>query len=157
MKINCKPVYLKTLRYRRGLSPVVSEIILAAAVLTIGSAVWYFALGYCSVTADSYIDETLEQLNVVIERYAVERVSNSSDGTALNIWINNYGEVAIIVDVYTYSTNKSGSTYSISIQPKEMRSVNVDFSTQPLEIGEVVQIKVYSRRQNIVYSNYSVH
>ena len=150
-------MYLKTLRCRRGLSPVVSEIILAAAVLTIGSAVWYFALGYCSVTADIYIDETLEQLNVVIERYAVERVSNSSDGTALNIWLNNYGEVAIIVDVYTYSSNKSGSTYSISIQPREMRSVNVDFSTQPLEVGEVVQIKVYSRRQNIVYSNYSVH
>lgn len=142
---------------RKGISPVISEIILAASVLTIGSAVWYFSLGYCSITADTYIDDTLELMNTVIERFTVERVSNSTDALTLKVWINNYGEVAVILDVYAYSTNKTVSTFSESIPSRTLKLVTLDYSGQPLEVGENIQIKVYSRRQNIVYSDYTVH
>lgn len=142
---------------RKGISPVISEIILAATVLTIGSAVWYFSLGYCSITADSYIDDTLELMNTVIERFTVERVSNSTDALTLKVWINNYGEVAVILDVYAYSSNKTAQTFSVSIPPRTLKLVTLDYSGQPLEVGENIQIKVYSRRQNIVYSDYTVH
>jgi hypothetical protein len=150
-------VYLKVLNSRKGISPVISEIILAAAVLTVGSAVWYFSLGYCSITSDYYISDTLELLNTVIERYTVEKVSNNTDGTSLKIWINNYGEIPIIVDVYAYTANKSGSSFNITIPSGALKMVNIDFSTQPLELGEMVKIKVYSWRQNIVYSDYTAH
>ena len=142
---------------RKGISPVISEIILAATVLTIGSAVWYFSLGYCSITADSYIDDTLELMNTVIERFTVERVSNSTDALTLKVWINNYGEVAVILDVYAYSSNKTAQTFSVSIPPRTLKLVTLDYSGQPLEVGENIQIKVYSRRQNIAYSDYTVH
>jgi hypothetical protein len=42
---------------QRAISPVVAQIVLAAAVLTIGEFVWHFAFSYSSTTSDDYIEE----------------------------------------------------------------------------------------------------
>lgn len=144
-------------KQRRGLSPVISQIILAATVLTIGGGVWYFALSYCTVTADSYINETLELMNTAIERFTVERATNNTAATNLTIWVNNYGEVDIKVDVYADSTNRTASTLGVPIPSEKITQIVLDFSADPMVNGEDFQIKVYSRRQNVAYHYYTVH
>jgi len=144
------------LRKRKGLAPVVSEIVLAAAVLTIGGGIWYFSLSYCAVTADSYIDETMELMNVAIERYTVEKIS-ATNSTNLRVWINNYGEVDIIVDIYAITSNTTITAFNQDIPSHTLKSINLDFSTTPLISGDNIQIKCYTRRQNIVYSYHTVY
>ena len=89
---------------RKGISPVISTIMIAAAVVTIGGAVWFYAHGASSVTAKDYIDYTFELVNDVAERYTIEYISNNTDCTILHIWIYNYGNVNVTADVYV-STN----------------------------------------------------
>ncbi|MFC1802518.1 hypothetical protein ACFL0D_00965 [Thermoproteota archaeon] len=148
-------MYLK--KRKRGLSPVISQVILAAAVLTIGGGVWYFSLGYCSITADGYIDETLELMNVAIERFTVERVSNNTDASKLAVWINNYGEVELRVDVYADSFNRTASLQGVLIPAEKVKKIELDFSADPMVVGESLQIKIYSWRQNFAYMYYTVH
>ena len=142
---------------RKGLSPVISQVILAATVLTIGGGIWYFSLSYCSVTATSYIDETLELMSTAIERFTVERACNNTDATDLTIWINNYGEVDITVDIYADSYNRTASIFGVSIPSEKVKKIVLDFSADPMEDREDFQIKVYSRRQNVAYLYYTVH
>lgn len=141
---------------RKGLSPVISQIILAATVLTVGGGVWYFSLGYCSITTDSYIDETIELMSVSTERFTVERVYNNSDGSTLTIWVNNYGDVDITVNVYADSYDRNESTFDIHITSEKMKQITIDFSADPMYRYENFQIKVHSRRQNIAYNSYTV-
>ena len=140
---------------KKGLSPVISQIILAATVLTVGTGIWYFSMSYCSVTTDSYIDETLERMNVAIERFSIERVSTINPNN-LTIWINNYGEVDITIDIYADSENKTSSIFNIGIPADKFKKIELDFSTDPLESGDNFQIKVASRRQNFAYMFFTV-
>lgn len=146
-------MYIKN---RKGISPVISEVMLAAAVLTIGGGIWYYSLSFCSVTADNYIDDTMELMNVAIERYTIEKLS-ATNSTNFRVWVNNYGEVDIIVDIYAITSNKTASKFNQNIPSETLRSIDLDFSTTPLETGDNIQIKVYTRRQNIVYGYYTVH
>jgi hypothetical protein len=64
-------------RRRRGLTPVISTIIISAVVIAVGGAVWAYSQGAATIYAENYINETMSMLDEVIERYSVEHVSNS--------------------------------------------------------------------------------
>jgi hypothetical protein len=142
---------------RRGISPVISQIILAAAVLTVGGAAWYFALGHCEVTTNDYIAATTEQLSVATERFTVERVYNNTDGTTLTVCVNNYGDVDITIDIYAISATETIFSYDTDILDGKLKKIDLDYSGSPLTRLEDIQIKVYSRRQNIAYFYHTVH
>ena len=144
------------IKQRKGLSPVISQIILAATVLTVGGGVWYFSLGYCSITTDNYIDETIELISVSTERFTVERIYNNSDGSTLTLCVNNYGNVDITIDVYADSYDRKESIFDVHIPSEKMKRITIDFSADPMIKYENFQIKVYSRRQNVAYSSYTV-
>jgi flagellin-like protein len=142
---------------RRGVTPVVATIILSAVVIAIGGAVWSYAQGAASVIANEYIEGTMTLLNEVLERFTVEHVSNSSNGQTLRVWIYNYGDVDILVDVYA---NVTGGAYNYTlgtaVASNEIVDVEVSFQATPLQPGQEVAVKVYSRRQNNAYDKYSV-
>lgn len=150
---------IKSNRKRRGLTPVISVIILSAVVIAVGGAVWSYAQGAATVIANNYVNDTLSLLYEVTERFYVEHVSNSSNGGTLNVWVYNYGEVDIVVDVYANSTWTNGthttytfaSNFSIAITAGELVNINVDFSGNPLQPGDMISVKVHSRRQNNAY------
>jgi len=136
---------------RRALSPVIATVILSGVVLAVGGAIWSYSLGASSVIANSYVNDTL-----VTERFTVEHVTNSSDGSTLSVWIYNYGEPDVVVDVYVY-VDDGGSGQSMENLIPSGQIVRVDVALdQPLEILDEVSIKVYSRRQNSVYETYLV-
>lgn len=141
-------------RRQRGVSPVVSTIILSAIVIAIGGAIWNYSQGAATVIANDYINGTMSLLKEVIERFSVEHASNSSDGSVLYVWLYNYGEVDITIDVYANSTVSSNSTLGTFIGTGEMVKIEVHFSSYPLQTGDEVSVKAHSRRQNNAYFTY---
>ena len=141
---------------RRALSPVIATVILSGVVLAVGGAIWSYSLGASSVIANSYVNDTLSLLDEVTERFTVEHINCSSDGSTLSVWIYNYGEPDVVVDVYVY-VDDGGSGQSMENLIPSGQIVRVDVALdQPLEILDEVSIKVYSRRQNSVYETYLV-
>jgi flagellin-like protein len=154
------------IRKRRGVSPVIATIILSAVVLAVGGAVWNYAQGASTVIANDYVNGTLELLNEVIERFEVEHMSNNSDGSTLQIWVYNYGDVDVVVDLYanathyvnaTHSTNTVSNNLTNAITSGGLSLIEIDFSSDNLDVGDEVAVKVHSRRQNNAYGKYYVH
>jgi flagellin-like protein len=150
------------IRRRRALSPVIATIILSAVVISIGGAIWSYASGASTVIANNYVNGTMNLKNEIVERFIVEHATNTSDGSNMSIWIYNYGDVDIIVDVYANATHVSNSTYSFcsnltnSVASGSLVEIEIDFSPGALELGDTVAVKVHSRRQNNAYYKYYV-
>jgi len=136
------------------LTPVIATMILSAVVIAVGGAIWSFAQGAATVIADDYIDDTFDLLDEVTERFTIEHVSNNSDGSTLKVWIFNYGDVDIVVDVYVNTTTYFTFTLEWDIESEEVVRVDVDLSSLPLTRGQEVSIKAHSRRQNNDYYIY---
>ncbi len=109
---------------RRGLSPVIATVILSAAVLAIGGALWAYASDTATFVATGYIEDTIELTNEVTERFVVEHISYDSSQDELKVWVFNYGGQQIIVDTYAYvSSTDNGdfmdSTFDTTIDSGE--------------------------------------
>jgi hypothetical protein len=144
------------MRKSHGVSPVIATIILSAVVITVGAAVWNYSQGAATIIANDYVNGTISLVNEIIERFTIEHVSNKSDGSILYVWIYNYGDVDIIVDLYANATGKYSSTLGTSIASREFVKIDVSFEGTPLQVGDEVALKVHSRRQNNVYYAYYV-
>ncbi|RLI08562.1 hypothetical protein DRO42_06120 [Candidatus Bathyarchaeota archaeon] len=142
----------RLMRSKRGITPVVATIILSAVVIAVGGAVWSYSQGAATVIANDYVNSTMTLLNEIIERFTVEHVSYEAG--ILHVWIYNYGDVDVVLDVYA---NATGGVFSSSlgntVSSKTIRCVNVNIT---LDSGDEVAIKVHSRRQNNVYYTYYV-
>ena len=134
-----------------------STIILSAVVIAIGGSVWSYAQGAATVNANHYINNTLELMNEITERFTIEHVSNSSDGNTLYIWVYNHGDVGIVVDVYANRTGVYLYTFETTVVSEDLVKVSIDFQSDPLVVGDEVAIKAHSRRQNNAYYSYYVH
>jgi len=84
---------------RKALSPVISSLILSAAVIAIGGGLWSYSAGAATVVADSYVNDTLELVNEVTERFVVEHVTIDAAKDTLSVWVYNYGSQQINVDI----------------------------------------------------------
>lgn len=142
---------------RQAISPVIATVILSGTVLVIGGAIWAYSIGATTVIADSYVEDTLSLVNEIIERFDVEHVQYRYSNHTLRVWIYNYGEVGVTVDVYiTAKTTISKEKFSQIILSEQVKRVSFDFSSSALTTGDDVVIKVYSRRQNIAYLSFVV-
>ncbi len=147
---------MRRLQRSRGITPVIATIILSAVVIAVGGAVWSYAQGAATVFANDYVNNTFTLLNEVIERFTIEHVCNSSDLNYLYVWIYNYGEIDIVIDLYANTTDEFGSTLETAISEGELVKITVSFVGDPLESGDEVAIKAHSRRQNNAYYKYYI-
>lgn len=141
---------------RKGLSTVISSILLTATIVAVGGAVWNYAQGATSIISQSYIDDTIELVNDVTERFMIEYISNNTDFTTLYIWIYNYGNANVTADVYVtaddtvYTSDLDNPLY---IESGEYVCANITVS---VPTSESLTVKVHSRRQNNAYATYLV-
>lgn len=151
---------MRRLKVRRGVSEVISSIILTAVVLTVGGAVWAYAQSATVVLTDHYVNETLTVMKDVTERFVVEHVSNDASRTTLHVWLYNYGDVDIMADVYANATHSSTyifkSTLGNTVASGDLVKIDVSFVGNALQSGDKVAIKVHSRRQNNAFFTYYV-
>jgi len=145
---------------RKALSPVISTIILSAVVLAIGGGIWSYAAGAATVIANGYVNDTLELVNEVTERFVIEHVSYDSTPNDLSVWVYNYGDQKITVDLYaTVNSVASGefedSTLGTVIEVGETEEIVVEL-TFSVDTDDEVSLKAHSRRQNNAYETYYI-
>jgi len=149
---------------RRALSEVISTVILSGVVLAIGGAIWAYSLGATTAIADGYVSDTLGLVDEIVERFDVEHIHYNLTKDILRIWIYNYGEVDITVDVYVTAkstiekSTRGDQPNGVDILSEQVLIVTFDFSApaDSLVSGDSVAVEVYSRRQNCAYKSYVV-
>jgi len=140
---------------RKALSPVISSLILSAAVIAIGGGLWSYSAGAATVVADSYINDTLELVNEVTERFVVEHVTIDAEKDTLSVWVYNYGSQKINVDVYVRDGDTViGSTLGTVIDKGDTSGIPIEITVRASD--DEVSIKVHSRRQNNADETYYV-
>ena len=146
-----------SLKNKAALSPVVANLILCATVITIGISVWSFTFGATNVLQTNYYEDMKKEIDTIKERFVVEHVAYSNESDLLHVWIYNYGDVDVEVNVYVYMDGNflgKNETFT-SISSKTCLDVTVSLSTK-LSVGNELVIEVMSRRQNVVYEVYVV-
>ena len=138
---------------RKALTPVVASIILCGVVLTVGISVWSLTYSITRSLEDDYYEKVKRQIDAVSERFTVEHISYDNTSSVLNVWIFNYGEVDVQVDVYVRGDSEGRNATGILIPNGQIVAVSVSLAA---EVGDELSIMVISRRQNIVYSTYIV-
>lgn len=138
------------------MSPVIATVILAGCVLTIGGIIWSYSLGVTTVTAEIYVNDTMDMLHEMQERFDVEHVRYNTNNDTLLVWVYNYGEVEIMIDVYpTINSELHEASANNKIEAGETKKVLFLF-TSPLVPQDQVILKLYSRRQNVAYYTYYI-
>jgi len=131
----------------RAISPVIAAVILSAVVMAVGGAIWAFSQGAMTITAEDYAEAVVNTTDTVCERFIIEHAYYN--GSQLFIWIFNYGDMDIAVNV-TYPDN---SVSWREVSSKHLEEISFDFDPgDETEVG----IKVESRRENDVYYRYFV-
>ena len=140
---------------RKALSPVISSLILSAAVIAIGGSLWSYSAGAATMVAESYVNDTLELVNEVTERFVVEHVTIDAEKDTLSVWVYNYGTQKINVDVYVKDGDTFiGQTLGTVIDKGDTSEITIEITQRASD--DEVSIKVHSRRQNNAYETYYV-
>jgi archaellum component FlaF (FlaF/FlaG flagellin family) len=142
-------------RGKRGLSPVISSVILAAAVLTIGISVWTFATGSSGVIQESYCDEVIESAERVQERFCIENMGLDQASNTVTVWVLNYGPIDLTIDAVrvTGGSNVSSHAVDVVIPIGEVVRIDVTPSEVSLLDGLSLSLEVISRRGNKAYDS----
>lgn len=146
---------------KKALSPVVASIILCAAVLMIGLSAWSYTYSVSAFLQTSYYEDVKKQIDAISERFAVEHIAYDNSSNILYVWVYNYGEVDIEVDVYVMG-DAEGKNFSETATPiphfetLEIVVPVVPLQSENLTAGDELVVEVVSRRQNIVYQTYRV-
>ena len=140
------------LNERRGISPVISALILSAAVLTIGGILWAFSQSAMTISAEDYAESVIEMTDTISERFIIEHVYYVDAVLELHVFVYNYGEVDIVVDVYAdVNEGESGSSMNYEIPSGAFETAKISLAHSS---GKEVAIKGASRRGNNVYYRY---
>ena len=144
---------MRLLNNRKALTPVVATIVLCGVVLTVGISIWSFTYSITRSLEENYYEEIKEQIDAISERFIVEHVSYDNESEVLNVWVFNYGEVDIQVDVYVRGDAEGQNATAVSVPNGQMVRIIVPLTA---DIGDELSITVMSRRQNTVYATYVV-
>jgi len=141
---------IERLKKKKAISPVISALILSAAVLAVGGAIWAFSQGAMTISAEDYAESVIENTNTISERFIVEHVAYV--GSDLKVWIFNYGKVDIEVRFQVGSVNHPQDWIEITaggfaeVPP-------LSYTANP---GDELLIRAYTRRGNNAYYRFTV-
>ncbi|MCJ7635547.1 hypothetical protein MUP77_24555 [Candidatus Bathyarchaeota archaeon] len=133
---------------RRGISPVISAIILSAVVIAVGGSVWSYSQGASISVSKDYVKGVFSLLDEVVERFTVENVYYNNVSKTLNIWVYNFGKIDIVADVYAnVDVSPLGQNSNNPIVSKQL--ARIDISLNILK-GNEVTIKVGGNTAEII-------
>lgn len=143
-------------RGSRGVSPIISSIIMTAMVLVIGAGVWGVATGASTVIQKNYYEEVMVSVEKIKERFCIENIGVDSDSNTLKIWIYNYGTIAITVEMIRVQGGGNVSYQSVDIPPIaacEFTRVDVNPSEISFQSGMSITVEIRSNRGNKAYDS----
>jgi flagellin-like protein len=142
-------------RGKRGLSPVISSVILTAAVLVIGVSVWTFATGSSAVIQESYCDEVIESAEKVQERFCIENMGLDQASNTVTIWVLNYGPIDLTLDRVRVAGGSNVSSHAVDVVIPIGEVVRIDVTPSGVSLldGLSLSLEVISRRGNKAYDS----
>jgi hypothetical protein len=143
------------MRKRMALSAVISSVILAGVVLSIGGGIWSYSLGAASSVATDYTYTTRDMVHTIIERFNIEYVEYNSTSQNVTLWVYNYGSIQIKINTTITINNVEYYDYNNYVNSKNIEEVDINIGIA-LATNEEVSIKVESERENTDYEVYYV-
>lgn len=145
-------------RKKRGVSPIIASIILAAMVMVIGATVWSVATSASSVISSNYYDEVMESVENIKERFCIENIGVDSALTQLRIWVFNYGSIDLTIDVIrvTGGNNISAHSVNIPIAAGEFTLITLEPTQISLLHRLSVTVELRSSRGNKAYDSFRI-
>ncbi len=143
---------------RRGLSTVISSLIMCSVVIAIGASVWSVTQSVSSITGHSYFESVTESVDKIKERFCIENILTGSNNM-LQVWIFNYGEVDITIQqlLITGSGNISSHPVDVSIARGNIAKIDVVPADVALMNGLSISIEVVSNRGNEVHDSIIIY
>jgi len=134
MKTNMKSKIPLFLRNRHGVSPVISNIILVAAVITVGFAVLAWTYSTSSSYTTQYGTTVSSDIDKLRERVAFEYIfyNNAGSPKTLTVYLMNFGKVNNVNVTTVYVSNSSWLTTFSSPQLKFLNTTQTSY----LDVGE---------------------
>jgi flagellin-like protein len=97
---------------RRGLSSVLTSVLMCAVVLTIGVSVWGFTNSATTMMRTDYYDEVIDSVNKIKERFNIENLGvNITSAPSLQVWVDNYGDIDVNITKIKVSGGGNVSYY----------------------------------------------
>ncbi len=144
---------------RRGMSSVLTTILMCAVVISIGVSVWGFASSAATVMRTDYFDEVMESVYKIKERFRIENIAvNVTAAPSIQVWVLNYGETEVNITMIKISGGGNESYYypsdnETALSPGEFRRFNVPQDTVEFRKGINIAVRVESSRENKAYEN----
>ena len=112
--------------------------------MTVGCSVWFFSQGAMTISAEDYAESVINMTETISERFIIEQVIYDPETHTLSIWVFNYGDINIEVNV-TYPVN---DFIWREVSSKHLEEISFEFiPDSEIEVG----INVETRRGNDAY------
>ena len=150
------------MKRRRGMSSVLTTIMMVAVVISIGMGVWGFASSAATVMRSDYFDEVMESVYTIKERFRIENIAvNMTAAPSIQVWVLNYGETEVNITMIKVSGGGNVSynyppDNETALSPGEFRRFNVPQDTVEFRKGINIAVRVESSRENKVYENIQI-
>ena len=156
-------------RNRRGVSPVISSIILVAAVIAVGFAVLSWTQSTSSAYTSQYGSAVNSDIDKLRERVAFEYsfYSNSATPKTLTVYIMNFGQVGKVNVTTAYISNSSWLQPFSSPQLNFLNTTQASYlnsgqegyfvlplTATPLQTGSSYTVKIVTWRGSIFESTF---
>ena len=132
MKSNMKLKIQLLLRNKHGVSPVISNIILVAAVITVGFAVLAWTYSTSSSYTTQYGTSVSSDVDKLRERVAFEYIRYDSTARNLTVYMMNFGQVGKVNVTTVYVSN---SSWLASFSSPQLKFLNTT-QTSYLNVGQ---------------------
>jgi flagellin-like protein len=142
---------------RRGLSPVISSVILCAAVITVGIGVWSIAHSVTTLTRDRYYREVAEAVEKIKERFCIENMNFTRAQNMLTVWVFNYGDIDITISQIVI--RGGGNEYRQEVNRKVASGAlaRIDVAPTGIQLSDIfLSIEVRTTRGNKAYASFYI-
>jgi len=146
----------------RGMSSVLTTVLMCAVVISIGVSVWGFAGSAATVMRTDYFDEVMESVYKIKERFRIENIAvNMTAAPSIQVWVLNYGEYEVNITMIKISGGGNESYYyppdnRTVLSPGDFRRFNVPQDTVEFRKGINIAVRVESSRENRAYENIQI-
>ncbi len=149
---------------RRGMTSVLTMILMCAVVISIGVSVWGFASSAATIMRSDYFDEVMESVYTIKERFRIENIGvNISTDGSIEVWVLNYGETEVNITMIKISgggneaywhppdNNTAIAPNGVVLSPGELKQFHIEEGTVKFWKGIVISVRVESERENKAY------
>ena len=139
---------------RRGVSYILSVMVMAVVISTLAGAVMYWSLGLIGSAQSEYEAAISADIYRVRERFVLEHVVFNRHDSEVTVHVRNVGTVPVVIDTLYFNGTRILVNPPLQLGPSASGSFTV--STPLFTKGSLVYDAVASQRGNVVGAYFKV-